>query len=94
MIDDAVLFLRQHLSSALKNLSGAAPEDLAEEPVVFVDDAKMDYVTFKPGAVSVLLVNSPLDRILQYHSPVPIPALRRPQQSRYSPLSAEKSPWK
>jgi Pvc16 N-terminal domain len=51
MIDDAVLFLRQHLSAALK--SG----DFAEEPVVFVDDAKMDYVTFKPGAVSVLLVN-------------------------------------
>jgi hypothetical protein len=57
MIDDAVLFLRQHLSSVLKSLSGAAPGDLAEEPVVFVDDAKMDSVTFKPGAVSVLLVN-------------------------------------
>ena len=57
MIDDAVLFLRQHLSSALKSLSGASPDDLAEEPVVFVDDAKMDYVTFKPGAISVLLVN-------------------------------------
>ena len=51
MIDDAVLFLRQHLSSALKSA------DLAEDPVVFVDDAKMDSVTFKPGAVSVLLVN-------------------------------------
>jgi Pvc16 N-terminal domain len=57
MIDDAVLFLRQHLSSALKSLSGAAPDDVADEPVVFVDDAKMDCVTFKPGAISVLLVN-------------------------------------
>jgi hypothetical protein len=57
MIDDAVLFLRQHLSSALKSLSGAPPDDVADEPVVFVDDAKMDCVTFKPGAISVLLVN-------------------------------------
>jgi hypothetical protein len=57
MIDDAVLFLKQHLSSALKSLSGAAPDEPAEEPVVFVDDAKMDCVTFKPGAISVLLVN-------------------------------------
>jgi hypothetical protein len=57
MIDDAFLFLRQHLSSALKNLSGSPPEDVGEEPVVFVDDAKMDFVTFKAGAISVLLVN-------------------------------------
>jgi Pvc16 N-terminal domain len=57
MVDDAVLFLRQHLSSALKSLSGAAPDDVADEPVVFVDDAKMDCVTFKPGAISLLLVN-------------------------------------
>jgi hypothetical protein len=57
MIDDAVLFLRQHLSSALKSLSGAPPDDVGDEPVVFVDDAKMDCVTFKPGAISVLLVN-------------------------------------
>jgi Pvc16 N-terminal domain len=57
MIDDALLFLKQHLSSGLKSLSGAAPDDLAEEPVVFVDNAKMDSVTFKPGAISVLLVN-------------------------------------
>jgi len=41
----------------LKSLSGAAPGDLEEETVVFVDDAKMDCVTFKPGAISVLLVN-------------------------------------
>jgi|HubBroStandDraft_6_1064221.scaffolds.fasta_scaffold3090570_2 hypothetical protein len=50
MIDDAVLFLRQHLSSALKSLSSAAPEDLAEEPVVFVDDAKMDLRDFQAGS--------------------------------------------
>jgi hypothetical protein len=57
MINDAALFLRQHLSSALKNLSGSPPEDVAEEPVVFVDDAKMDSVTFKAGDISVLLVS-------------------------------------
>ena len=57
MIDDAMLFLRQHLSSALKSLSGAPPDDAGDELVVFVDDAKMDCVTFKPGAISVLLVN-------------------------------------
>ncbi len=57
MINDALVFLKSQLNAHLKAKSGWAPGDSAEDKVVFLDSDKMDPLTFKMGAVSVLLIN-------------------------------------
>ena len=55
MISDALVFLKNRLNTHLK--SGRSPDESQEEPVVFLDGQNMEPLTFKMGAVSVLLIN-------------------------------------
>lgn len=55
MISDALVFLKDQLNDYLK--SGQSPDDSQEDKVVFLDGQKMDPLTFKLGAVTVLLIN-------------------------------------
>lgn len=59
MIDKTLLFLKDHLNAYLSKQAHAPSEDPppSEEPVKFLDGAKMDPLTFQLGAVSVLLIN-------------------------------------
>ena len=55
MISEALVFLKNRLNTHLK--SSRSPDESQEEPVVFLDGQNMEPVTFKLGAVSVLLIN-------------------------------------
>ena len=55
MISEALVFLKNRLNTHLK--SGRSPDESQEEPVVFLDGQNMEPLTFKLGAVSVLLIN-------------------------------------
>lgn len=55
MIDDTLVFLKNHLNAYLN--SGRDPNESSEEKVVFVDGEKMDPLSFRLGAVSILLIN-------------------------------------
>ena len=57
MINEVLVFLRDHLNTSLSVRSGLTPEQSVEDKVVFVDGEKMDPITFKLGAVTELLVN-------------------------------------
>jgi hypothetical protein len=65
MIHDVLLFLRNHLNAYLRTQSGGSLDEMGEEKVVFLDGEKMDPVTFKLGAVSVLLINIQEDSTLR-----------------------------
>jgi hypothetical protein len=54
MIDDAIIFLRNRLNRSLRGISGTGP---SEDKVEFVSGDQMDPMSFKPEAVSVLLIN-------------------------------------
>ena len=55
MIGEALVFLKNQLNAYLN--SGWDPDESPEDKVVFVDGEKMDPVSFRLGAVSVLLIN-------------------------------------
>jgi hypothetical protein len=55
MIKDVLVFLKDRLNSYLN--SGRNPAEVKEDLVVFLDGEKMDPLTFKLGAVSILLIN-------------------------------------
>jgi hypothetical protein len=55
MINEALVFLKNRLNSHL-NL-GRNVEETQEDPVVFLDGQDMEPLTFKLGAVSILLIN-------------------------------------
>jgi hypothetical protein len=55
MINEALVFLKNSLNSYLN--SGRNPEEAQEDPVVFLEGKNMDPLTFKSGAVSILLIN-------------------------------------
>lgn len=59
MIDDVLVYLRNHLNEHLRAQSDWVPgeSESEHEKVVFVDGDKMDPIAFKLGAVSVLLIN-------------------------------------
>lgn len=57
MINEVLIFLRDHLNAYLNAKSGLTPGESGEDKVVFVDGEKMDPITFKLGAVSALLIN-------------------------------------
>jgi len=57
MLKDVLVFLKDHLNQNLRPGAALAADNSVEETVVFVDGDKMDPVTFKSGAVSVLLIN-------------------------------------
>ena len=55
MIDETLVFLKDRLNTHFR--SGQSPDNSQEDQVVFLDGQKMDPLTFKLGAVSVLLIN-------------------------------------
>jgi hypothetical protein len=57
MIDDVLLFLKSQLNGYLHRKSGWDPAESQEDKVVFVDGENLDPVSFKLGAVSLLLIN-------------------------------------
>lgn len=74
MLNEVLLFLKSHLNSHLNSGAGLEPGEVAEDKVVFVNGSEMDPITFKLGAVSVLLINIEQEKILRpadlYSSPV------------------------
>jgi hypothetical protein len=55
MISETLVFLKNRLNTHLN--SGRNPDESQEDQVVFLDGQNMDPLTFKLGAVSVLLIN-------------------------------------
>lgn len=57
MIEVAVSFLKDRLNGHLRRLANNVDGDGTEDKVVFLDGEKMDPITFKLGAVTVVLIN-------------------------------------
>ena len=69
MISEVLLFLKNHLNTYLSTKSGWHPEASQEDTVVFLDGEQMDPVSFKLGAVSVLLINIEEENTLRAPDP-------------------------
>ncbi len=67
MISDALVFLKNQLTTHLKSIS--KPDEPWEEKVVFLDGDKMDPVSFKLNAVTVLLINLERENSLRSADP-------------------------
>jgi hypothetical protein len=57
MLNDVLVFLKNHLNHQLNPRAGWTAGDSQEETVVFIDGERMDPIIFKLGAVTVLLIN-------------------------------------
>jgi len=57
MLDQVLVFLKNHLNRQLNPGVGLTDADSQEETVVFIDGEKMDPINFKLGTVSALLIN-------------------------------------
>lgn len=75
MIGDVLVFLRKHLDEQLRVEPGLPPVAAADELVVFVDGDKVDPITFKLGAVSLLLINLEEERVLRAADPYARPGV-------------------
>jgi len=69
MIGDVLVFLKNHLDAHLQGRASSGLEEPSGDKVVFVDGDKMDPITFKLGAVSVLLINVEEERTLRAPDP-------------------------
>lgn len=67
MINEALVFLKNRLNAHLD--SGRNPEDSQEDQVVFLEGQNTDPLTFKLGAVSVLLINLEEENTLRTPDP-------------------------
>ncbi len=67
MINEALVFLKNRLNLYLK--SDRNPEEAQEDLVVFLNDQNMDSLTFKLGAVSMLLINMEEETTLRASDP-------------------------
>ncbi len=65
MIADVLTFLKEHLDDHFRVALGGSQDDPSADKVVFVDGDKMDPISFKLGAVTVLLINVEEDRVLR-----------------------------
>jgi len=68
MIDKAILFLRDTLNAHLSAPAPGLPES-GEDAVVFLDGDKPDPVSFRPGAVTVLLIGMEQDPVMRAADP-------------------------
>jgi hypothetical protein len=68
VIDRALLFLRDQLNLFLARSGGGAAAGL-EEPVALIEGDKLDPLTLKLGAISVLLVNLEQDQVMRRDDP-------------------------
>ena len=67
MIGQVFVFLKNRLNAHLS--SGSKPDESSEDRVVFLDGQKMDPLTFKLGAVSILLINIEEEKNLRLPDP-------------------------
>ena len=65
MIADVLVFLRKHLDDHLRIVLGGSQDDPTGDKVVFVDGDQMDPMSFKLGAVTLLLINVEEERMLR-----------------------------
>jgi hypothetical protein len=65
VISDALVFLRKHLDDHLRMVLGGSQDEPSGDKVVFVDGDQMDPISFKLGAVTVLLINLEEERVLR-----------------------------
>ena len=63
MINDVLVFLKNRLNTHFSG--GLSPDESLEDQVVFLDGQIMDSLTFKLGAVSVLLINLEEENVLR-----------------------------
>ena len=68
MISDALVFLKDRLNAHFK--AGQALDVSQEDPVVFLDGQNMEPLTFKLGAISVLLINIEEENTLRPKQPI------------------------
>jgi len=67
MIDDALIFLKNRLNTHIKSI--LSEDQALEDQVVFLEGQQADTITFKQGAVSLLLIN--LEQETSVRSPDP-----------------------
>lgn len=67
MIDKTLVFLKNNLNAYLT--AGRKPNDPQEERVVFLDLKSTDSISFKLGAVSIILINVEQENILRAEDP-------------------------
>ncbi len=67
MINDVLVFLKNNLNAYMS--AGRKPDAPQEDQVVFMDGQNVDSLTFKLGAVSVLLVNLEQENTLRAADP-------------------------
>lgn len=70
MIGDTLVFLKNRLNSHFRTLSGGSLNDAWEDKVVFIDgDQKPDSISFKLGAVSLVLFHIEQENLLRPADP-------------------------
>lgn len=69
MIDAVLVLLRDQLNDHLHAQSAAGNGDSVEDIVVLIDGEKLDPITFKSGAVSMLIVNVEEDSTIRAADP-------------------------
>ncbi len=69
MIGEALTFLKNHLNAQLRAQAGALPGDSDEDKVVFIDGDKTEPITFKLGAVTLLLINIEEEKVMRQADP-------------------------
>ncbi len=69
MLDEVLIFLRDRLNSHLLMGDASTSVEPHEGTVVFLDGEKMDPIAFKPGAVTVLLINVEEENTLRQPNP-------------------------
>ncbi len=65
MIDEALIFLKDHVNEHLRGSEGESSEDR----VVFVDGEKLDPITFRLNSVTLMLVGTEQERTLKSPQP-------------------------
>lgn len=65
MLDGVLVFLKNYLNGHFNALAGASLDEGGEDRVVFIDGEKLDPISFKLEAVTVLLINVEQEKILR-----------------------------
>ncbi|PCK09215.1 MAG: hypothetical protein COA42_04985 [Alteromonadaceae bacterium] len=69
MIDSVLVHFRDSLNMHFKMLSGPSSDDSQEERAAFIDGDKVDPITFKSEAISVILINVEEEKTMRAADP-------------------------
>lgn len=69
MIGEVLSYLRQHVDQHVRMSLGGAQDDAGDDKVVFVDGDKIEPISFKLNAVTLLLINVEEERVLRNADP-------------------------